>query len=465
VRIGIVKRANNGGIRPHPFIVVLLGGVLVLLVVVFLVNRLIQPATVSTSIPSLPALPLLSQNAPAYANDDCGGAFPASRADDSNYGTQWEACATPSATHPIWLAYDLSHALHGGPPGKVILAWYNDPDSGSITSFDNPPSAYNNVGAYTIDVNAAPGGTAAPTTGWVTLVTVTGNTWASRQHVLDMTGNNWVRLTVTAPNGTSGNMGVAINMDIQDASAIASGDSPQDDWLFLGDSITAAGMNHDPRGIGVFAQLVSGQTGGKYYPVQQDLGLGGTTASYGAATITTWLPNFPGKYVALDYGTNDANGCGVSNTAFYNSYVTMVQAVLEAGKVPVVPYIPWAPNTSVQRCAGDPDADPNVSPHLNAMITKLYQDPTYGSQIIKGPNLWQTFLNQPNLFQDSLHPNETTGYDTYRNAWVSAMVANVYAGKSETASRAPTALVQRDEARPGRAYWPWPLPYTALLLL
>ena len=41
----------------------------------------------------------------------------------------------------------------------------------------------------------------------------------------------------------------------------------------------------------------------------------------------------------------------MSATTFYNNYVTMVQAVVNAGKVPVVPTIPWARTQPMSRAA------------------------------------------------------------------------------------------------------------------
>ena len=51
----------------------------------------------------------------------------------------------------------------------------------------------------------------------------------------------------------------------------------------------------------------------------------------GASHINSWLSTFPGRYVGLAYGTNDANGC-MSATNFYNNYVTMVQAAITCGQ-------------------------------------------------------------------------------------------------------------------------------------
>ena len=91
----------------------------------------------------------------------------------------------------------------------------------------------------------------------------------------------------------------------------------------------------------------------------------------------------------------------------------MVQAVISAGKVPVVPTIPWARTGDVQTCG----------PGLNAKIQLIY---TNFPQVVHGPDLWAFFSTHQNLISgDNLHPSEA-GYVAYRQQWADAMVANVY---------------------------------------
>ena len=149
-----------------------------------------------------------------------------------------------------------------------------------------------------------------------------------------------------------------------------------------------------------------------YFPAYEDGGIGGLVSGDGASHINSWLSTFPGRYVGLAYGTNDANGC-MSPTGFYNNYVTMVQAVINVGKVPIVPTIPWARTQDVQNCG----------PGLNAKIQQLYAN---FPQVVHGPDLWQFFFTHQNLISgDNLHPSEA-GYVAYRQQWADAMVANVY---------------------------------------
>ena len=127
----------------------------------------------------------------------------------------------------------------------------------------------------------------------------------------------------------------------------------------------------------------------------------------------------PGKYVALSYGTNDANNAAAGDPTvaakFYNNYVTMVQAVLAAGKTPVVPTIPWARTANIQA----------NGPALNAKIQELYA--AY-PQVVRGPDLWTFFQQNPHLISgDNLHPSEQ-GYAAYRQQWAEHVLATTYAG-------------------------------------
>ncbi len=358
-------------------------------------------------------MPLISRGAPVYASSQI---YPATYANDSSYGTNWRG------TIPGWLALDLSR-VPVAQRHQVIVAWYNDPATSPYDHTVVGDVAYNNLRDYTIDANPAPGGTGAPTSGWVTLATVSGNRYHSRSQLVDLTGYNWVRLNITAGDGSSGNSNAAINLDVHDASQGA-----QDSWIFYGDSVTEDGMFHysDGSTVGNFAQLINASRPGNY-PAYEDGGIWGLWSTDGAQHMAAWLTAFPGKYVGLAYGTNDANACG-NTTTFYNSYVTMVQAVLAAGKTPVVPTIPWARTANVQSCG----------PGFNAKIQALYA--AY-PQIVHGPDLWTFFSNNQSLIgSDNLHPS-TAGYGAYRQQWANAMLANVYAAASGPAvTLTPTSL-------------------------
>jgi len=371
--------------------------------------------TIYSRVPHAPApfMPLISRNAPAFSNNDCSGVYPASRANDNSYDTTWKDCQTPSKNAPDWIAYDLSK-VPASQRGNVLLVWYNPTGNYDHTIINNP--AYNNIRDYTIDVNAAPGGGQPPTSGWITRVTVTGNHLHSRDAVFDVTGYNWVRLNITAPDGTPGNNGVSLNMDVHNASQ-----GTDDGWIFYGASIFAESMNQNTiGGVSAFQQLISTQVP-THYPQAQGGAIGGFTSGDGANYVPQWLPLFHGKYVGLGYGTNDALAC-TDPTTFYNNYVTMVQAILRSGKIPLIQTILWGTNANVQNCA----------PPLNAKIQQLY---TNYPRIIPGPNAWTYFQNNPNLIgSDGIHPNDQ-GAGALRQLWANTALASVY-GLAKTRPRA-----------------------------
>jgi lysophospholipase L1-like esterase len=123
---------------------------------------------------------------------------------------------------------------------------------------------------------------------------------------------------------------------------------------------------------------------------------------------------FPGHFVSLAYGTNDANNGGVAPARFYANIKTMVSDVLSAGKVPVVPMIPYGCTTNLVK---------NV-PRLNAEIKALYS--AY-PQIVHGPDFYTYFKHSRRLISgDCIHPSDPTGMQAYRTLYAKTMLTRVY---------------------------------------
>jgi lysophospholipase L1-like esterase len=343
------------------------------------------------------AMPLISRDLPAYSTDNA--VYPGAQGNDGDYPTQWRAA--PSS----FLAYDVS-SVPAAQRRRVVVVWYNE-DTGAYDHTLVGELAYNVPRSYTIEANAAPGGAATPpSTGWATLATVAGNRLHSRQHVVDLGGANWIRMRITDTDGNPPNTDAALNLDVHDASR-----GHDDDWIFFGDSITAGAMGHD--GSPTFAQQVHAAVADSF-PVQENGGIGGVNSAFGAAHVRSWLSTFPGRYVSLAYGTNDALQ-DVPVEAFSANLQHMVQAVLAAGKVPVVPTIPWG-------------CEPRIvanGPGLNAAIQRLYR--AY-PEIIHGPDLWQYFAVHRSLISgDCIHPN-AAGMAAYRAQYAQDAVERVYHG-------------------------------------
>ena len=334
--------------------------------------------------------PVISRNCPAYAGNNPATA---SAGNDDFYYSFWSGSA------PDYLAYDLS----GVPEEerKVIDAvWYN-------------PSAYDVIGMYvnrnmepsdyTIEVNAAPGGT-YPEDGWEVVAEVAGNTLSSRQHVIEFEGYNWIRIHVTGVDEKEGGT-CQFNFDIHNVS-----DGVTDSWMFFGDSITAGGMNNC-FGTG-FATYVN-QLDERYFPIQENGGIGGITSTDGRDHIDRWLSTCEANYVSLAYGTNDAWGNQSGTEKYYENTVYMIEAILEAGKTPVLPKIPYSTNADVGTYVGE----------YNAMIDRIYEE---YPEVIPGPDFETYFKENPDgLSGDGVHPNDV-GYDAMRQLWAQTMYERVY---------------------------------------
>jgi len=344
-------------------------------------------------------MPLISRNIPVYASGDV-----AASASDSNYSTSWKG------TLPGWVAYDLS-GISDSQRNKILFAWYN------CDTYDYDPTVLNKESygmpkTYTIEANTAAGGSTAPTSGWKSLATVTNNVYHSRQHLIDFSGYNWVRINITAANG-SNNSYVSINIDIHSAPQGAT-----DSWIFYGDSITAGGMVLHAGNN--FAQLINASKS-SYYPAAECGGTGAILSSHGVSKIDTWLGVFPGKYVGIAFGTNDAWGNQTGADNYYKNIETIVKAVLAAGKIPCVSKIPWSTNTDINK---------NI-PTYNAKIDELYQ--AYPG-IIKGPDFEALFKNNTSyLSSDNVHPSDA-GYTAMRKEWANTMLSSVYSGAVTSSS-------------------------------
>lgn len=343
--------------------------------------------SVGESVVSAGANSLISRNIPAYSEKSDS----ASWGNDDKYYTFWTSAPND------YLAYDLS-SVPKSMRKKVLAVWYN------ISTYDNI-GVYVNKDAepvdYTIEVNKAAGGS-YPASGWEVAEIVNGNGCSSRQHFVDMDGYNWIRLHVTKSNGSK----VSLNFDIHDAS-----NGVSDSWIFFGDSITAGSMVN-AYGTG-YATFVN-QLDSSFFPVQENGGIGGISSREGRENIDKWLSISLAKYVSIAYGTNDAWGNPNNAHSYYENTKYMIDAVLNAGKVPVLPKIPYATN---------PDVGSNTG-YYNAMIDRLYSE--YGDKLVHGPDFDEFFRNNTwGLSEDGVHPN-SDGYEAMRKLWAETMYENVY---------------------------------------
>lgn len=381
--------------------------------------------TLTYQAPTIPPapMPLISVGVPSYTSD---GTYPASRSNNSTYGDAWNSARPPSVGSPCWLAYDLSGVAVGSRK-LCVMALINE--QGNLYYNTDTSQAANLFADYTIEANAAAGGGAAPGSGWVQLVSVTGNLYPTRHHIVDLTGYNWVRFVCTKSNGTNPNNNLALQVDIHDAHL-----GVMDRWLFIGDSITLEGQLHADLGGGEWGyggslpQLVNGGTVGTFYPQATDAGNGGETMAWADTNKAGLLNGFSGGFVSIAMGTNDANQNflyapgGTECTTYYTHLLAVIDAALALNNVVVVPYIPYGSNNG-----GDLGA--------NAKVFNDYVDahlPTDRPSVKRGPDFWTFFNANPGLIRDGIHPTYTevsgarSGYEEQHRLWQTWLLANIY---------------------------------------
>jgi hypothetical protein len=366
-------------------------------------------------------MPIISRGLPVEDSGGFGGAFAAANAVDSDYSTSWRVVNVPSGGSPQRLVINISSVSNANKT-TALFAWYNDPATGTYYLTDAQSSTnYNNEPRdYKIQGHTASGGGAAPTVsdvGWVDLVTVTANTKHSRQHAVNLSGYNWCQFRVTASNGDPvANGDVIAQIDIHN---IAAGN--QDNWIFLGDSITAEAFgrkNIDGSAWtnGPLATLIN-TARPLQFPLMENGGQPGQNIAFCDTNKATLLSGFTGKYVGIAFGANDASG-PTSAANYYTSLLSVVDYVIGLGKVPVVPKV-----TKRTDGAGVPDG---FVVQYNAQIDALYAART---AVIPGPDLYAKVADGTIVLRDGLHPTFSgagNGYEALLNCWRDTLLARVY---------------------------------------
>ena len=346
-----------------------------------------------------PPMPVISRNVLAWASLELGDQV-AGDANDANYATFWR-----SGDVPAWLAYDLS-SVDPAARQKVVAVFHNGTPQydHDVTGAD----AYNLPGSYTIEANAAPGGGPAPTDGWVTLATARANSLHSRQHLVDLAGYNWIRIHTTVSDGALSNADVGLNFDVHDASG-----GVCDDWIVFGDAATMTGLAVVPPDGDTLASLIHAALPERF-PLLENGSMEYWSTDAGRKHVlgsSGWLAAFPGHYVGLAFGWEDAITTAPDPATFRAYMRDLATAVLDAGKVPVVATIPW-------------HADPSVRASIDAMNAEIEALYAEVPQIVRGPDLYAAF--EGHAFDNQLWLT-AEGALLYRQSWADALVANVYA--------------------------------------
>jgi GDSL-like Lipase/Acylhydrolase family len=371
---------------------------------------------------------LISQGLPTYSSGTV--VYPVSDMVDSAYNSY--RC-TPTCAGIINLS-----SVPSAERTNDIVTWYADGNDFFAQAPDLGDPNFNLPGSFTIDGCTSSCTGTPPTSGWTTLKSVTHDVYGAGQYALNLSAYVWLRMNVTAgsSNNRSGNTDAAWHMDVVScSSSCTTAGAAIDSWLFLGDSITNNSMLYGPTPPDNYMQEVHAGNS-SFYPSAVNGGISFYTAALFRATdsstgkpyIEDFLNAFPNAhFVTLNLGSNDiGNHCSSFPCSYTATYISgmkkLVQDVINAGRVPVVPTIPWAPT----RCSAVANADnPATSGTANYAIEhSLYT--TY-PQIIHGPDLWNYFRSNPSLINTSNCPHPTaTGQDDYRQLWATTMESAVY---------------------------------------
>lgn len=329
---------------------------------------------------TLAPMPRISDGLPSYASSGDPGA-----ANDGNVQSIWSAGRLPA-----WLAYDLSR-LPAAQRGRVLVA-FNNFEVAAYYGEEEPPDGPPRD--YTIETHAGPGGGAPPTDGWTVRAQVRDNLYVAREHVIDIEGANWLRIHVTAATGGH----VGLDLEVYDAS-----NGFIDGWLIMGDSISYMAFS---RWISNLPTLLVERGVTDHTPFFDCAALGGTSSGHGQEVLDRALPVFAGRFVTLNYGTND------NDADFYHeSMAALVERVLAAGKIPVIPTVPW-PN--------DNDAHRMLVLELNERLEQIFD--AY-PDAVRGPDLHAYFQAHPELTAaGDVHPDS----DAVRRVWADWMAETIY---------------------------------------
>jgi len=307
---------------------------------------------------------------------------------DGEYRTSQPALFGNLEAGPEWVAIDV-----GVGPSRLALLW-TDTGSSEYTSLSGgAPQGYR--------IETSPDSSDGEDGEWVPALEVTDNTVRNRAHSFGFDAMRWVRFTATA--SSEGRTVKLIELELHDIST-ATGDRPQDGWLFFGDSIHQAAMNRTSSAES-FASLVTAQHPA-FETVMLNASIGGEHLSDAIARLDELLALNPDiEHVAIAYGTNDSwSNKDPEEIGFRDELVEVVETILDAGHTPVIAHIPYA------LVAHD------TLPEFNSVIDDVALE--YGLPC--GPDLYSHFLEHPEeLGSDGVHPN-SRGNASIQRLWASA---------------------------------------------
>jgi lysophospholipase L1-like esterase len=302
--------------------------------------------------------------------------------------TTWSG-GHPTPQQPSWVAIEI-----GAGPRRLLLEWTS---SGNHDYLDQK---YGAPVDYRLETSAD--STDGENGTWRTVATVTGNPTRTRAHALDFAGQRWVRMSVTRLSADVFQYGLYLDeIDVHDLSR--GGD---DVWIFFGDSITSGVFDRAPEHQPSFAEAVARRHPG-YFPATLGAGFGSLHHDGAVKRIDQVLALNPdAKLVVISVGSNDWDP-----VAYRKDLLEVIRKVRAAGKIPVMPRVPFRSDAKVDYPA-----------RLASVVDDLARDEC----LVAGPDLYAWFRAHRSQLMDGLHPDPAGSVEMIR-LWAEAM-APLYGG-------------------------------------
>ncbi|GEJ57797.1 GDSL-type esterase/lipase family protein [Anaeromyxobacter diazotrophicus] len=316
---------------------------------------------------------------------------------DGRYRTSAVWCGGhPTPAAPAWVAIEV-----GGGHDRLLLSFTSSGNHDWRDQVNGAPADYR-IETSADSRDGADGH-------WRTAVSVTGNPVRARAHALDFHHQRWVRLVVTRLPEPMNPWGLFLDeIDVHDLSR-----GGTDGWVFLGDSITSTVFDRAPAHQPSFAEAVAARHPG-YFPAMVSAGQGSLHHRDAPRLVDEVLALLPeARVVVLGFGSNDGDPA-----AFRADLVEAIRRVRAAGRIAIVPRIPFRPGSPVDYPA-----------RLNAVVDEV----TATLGLLPGPDLYAWFRDHPEQLADGLHPDDRGAVEMSR-LWAEA-VAPLYPPAGAVAAR------------------------------
>ncbi|MCL2012179.1 MAG: GDSL-type esterase/lipase family protein [Cystobacterineae bacterium] len=340
---------------------------------------------------------LVSRGKPAFSS--VGGSQP-SRINDGNY--RWDGGGSwTNNGQAAWIAIRV-----GEGPRRVLVEWSSGANYSYTDTGSGAPAAY----SLEVSSDSTHGGDGH----WEERVNISDNRVRTRTHLLEFEGMSWVRMRLHS--GARANLD---EIDVYDATHAVELNGNFDSWFFLGDSITAHAFDRS-KAHGSFAENVS-RRWPQFFPMMVNGGVGGDRTQHALARLDNALEQHPAiQFWAVCLGSNNvgSGNDGYGLAQFRSELLEITRRIQAAGRIPVLPSIPFIGRWDEQRQACQPTR-PDV-PKFNRAIEEIMEE----TGALPGPNLYAYFAANCRQLPDGLHPN-AEGYTAMNRLWAEA-AASIY---------------------------------------